>query len=513
MALSQPLLGEGGKRMGSLLARTLRRIAPGETIFLLGLLGALLFGALLAASVSLHILLALAVLPLVLAVVWRSPRTTKLALVCWLVALGLVRRLVGSTSSTGLGDPLLLVGPAVLTLLFAVACGRGALQRRSRLANAVGLLSLLALVEAVNPLQGRLLVGFGGLLFLLVPMLAFWLGRSLLDDASLQRLFRLVVVLSVLSAFYGLVQQFVGFPSWDARWISSNGYIALNIGGVTRAFGNFASSQEYAVFLSVGLVILVASLGGARRVLLPFQFGAIGLVGTALVLESSRTPVVLTVVALGAMATARSGLRPSAALLAGILAVASLSIALSFVFVSPQTNVSAAANPTGVLLQHEISGLANPTGTNSSLSGHLTETFDGLKSAFTLPIGHGTGSVTLAAGRLGGSADVGTEDDLGNAGRALGLPGLLLYLVILVRGLLGTYQMAARRRDPLSLATLGLLVVALFQWMNGDLYSVAWLVWIGLGWMDQDTASRTYDSERSQFQRNAVGRPRLETRA
>jgi hypothetical protein len=444
-------------------------MAPAETIVIFGLLVAALFGALLAASVSLHVLLALAVCPLVLAVVWMSPRSTILGLAFWLIALGMVRRLLGSGSSGGLGDPLLLLGPAVLVLLLVVACGRGALRKRSRLANAIGLLSLLVLVEAVNPLQGGLLVGLGGLLFVLVPMLAFWVGRSLLDDVTLRRLFRLIGALSVLSAIYGLVQQFVGFPSWDERWITSSGYVALNVGdGVTRAFGNFSSAQEYAAFLSCGLVVLVSSLRNVRRVLLPLPLAAIGLVGFALVLSSVRTSLVLAAAALGSIAAARVGLRPGLALLTGALAVVTLGIGFSHVSLSAQSSTSAATNPTGTLLQHDIS-----------------ETFDGIKSAFTQPIGYGTGSVTLASGHLGGSANAGTESDLGNAGTALGLLGLILYVVVVVQGLLCTYRLAARRRDPLALAALGLLVVMLFQWLNGDLYSVAWLVWLSLGWVDR----------------------------
>jgi len=474
-------------RLRSLSPRALRRMAPAETIVLFGLLVAALFGALLAASVSLHVLLALAVCPLVFAVVWMSPRSTILGLAFWLVALGMVRRLIGSGNSGGLGDPFLLVGPAVLTLLLVVACGRGALRKRSPLANAIGLLSLLVLVEAVNPLQGGLLVGLGGLLFILVPMLAFWVGRSLLDDVTLRRLFRLVAALSVLSATYGLVQQFVGFPSWDERWITSSGYIALNVGnGVTRAFGNFSSAQEYAAFLSVGLVFLVSSLRNVRRVLLPLPLAAIGIVGYALVLSSVRTSIVLAAAALGSMAAARMRLRPGTALLAGALAVVALGIGFSHVSLSAQTTTSAAANPTGTLLQHDISGITNPTGSGSTLPGHLSEDFNGIKSAFSQPVGYGTGSVTLASGHLGGSANAGTESDLGNAGTALGLLGLLLYVVVVVQGLLCTYRLAARRRDTLALAALGLLVVMLFQWLNGDLYSVAWLVWLSLGWVDRN---------------------------
>ena len=486
MALSHSALGDRVSRLGSLSPRALRQMAPAETIVLLGLLIAALFGALLAVSVSLHVILALAVLPLVFAVVWMSPRSTILGLAIWLSALGMVRRLIGSGNSTGLGDPLLLVGPIVLLLLLVVACGRGAVRNRSLLANAIGLLSLLVLVEALNPLQGGLLVGLGGLLFVLVPMLAFWVGRSLLDDVTLRRLFRLIAVLSVLSATYGLVQQFVAFPSWDKRWIASNGYVALNVNGVTRAFGNFSSATEYAAFLSVGLVVLVSNLRSVRRVLLPLHLAAIGFVGYALVLSSVRTSLVLAAVALGSIAAARVRLRPRTALLAGALAVVALSVGLSHVSVSSQATTSATANPTGTLLQHDISGITSPTGTGSTLPGHLSETFGGIKSAFSQPMGHGTGSVTLASQHLGGRANVGTESDLGNAGRGLGLLGLLLYVLVVVQGLLSTYRLAVRRRDALALASLGLLVVMLFQWLSGDLYSVAWLVWLSLGWVDRN---------------------------
>ena len=66
--------------------------------------------------------------------------------------------------------------------------------------------------------------------------------------------------------------------------------------------------------------------------------------------------------------------------------------------------------------------------------------------------------------------------------------------VIVVQGLLCTYRLAARRRDTLALAALGLLVVMLFQWLNGDLYSVAWLVWLSLGWVDRNAHLDPFES-------------------
>ena len=181
-------------------------------------------------------------------------------------------------------------------------------------------------------------------------------------------------------------------------------------------------------------------------------------------------------------------------MVAGALAILALGVGLSFVPVSAQTATSAAANPAGTLLQHDIAGITNPTGSGSSLPGHWSETFQGVKSAFSQPIGYGTGSVTPASGHLGGSANVGTESDLGNAGTGLGLLGLIVCAVVVVLGMLCTYRLAARRRDALAFAALGLLVVMLGQWLNGDLYSVSWLVWLSLGWVDRNAHLRLSES-------------------
>ena len=101
----------------------------------------------------------LALVPLVIGVGVLAPSRLLYGLVVWLVALGLVRRLfdttAGATSHAGLGDPLLLVEPVVMLVLVAVASQRGAFRERTRLANAVLVLNVLAVVEVLNPLTGQ----------------------------------------------------------------------------------------------------------------------------------------------------------------------------------------------------------------------------------------------------------------------------------------------------------------------------------------------------------------------
>ena len=400
-------------------------------------------------SLGLRGALLVSALPLVVAVVGRSTRGTLIGLAIWLVALGLVRRLVSSGTGASVShDPLLLVGPAALGALFIVSVTRGAFRQRTPLASSVLLLSLLALVEAFNPLQGGFLIGLGGLLLVMFPMLAFWVGRVLVDRTLLYTLFRLVSVLAALDALYGLVQEFAGFPSWDLRWISSSGYAALSVDGFDRSFSSFSSSQEYAVFLCLGLVLWVALFSRGRLVWVACQFTAIAVIGTAIVLESARSALVLVVFALGAMAAARAGRRPTGAILVGALFLLALYFGVSQ-FASTSESQGPATNSVSALTSHLTSGISDPTGPQSTLAGHLSREESGIATGFTEPIGRGTGSITLAATNLGSSSQLGTEFDPGNAAVAFGFVGLLIYLIILVRGLGTVYGLAVTRTRPI----------------------------------------------------------------
>lgn len=434
-----------------------------------------------------QVVMLVAVLPLVVACAFLSPRRILLALPLWLVALGLVRRLLlGLGSHALLGDPLLLVEPAVLVLLLAVALARGAGRRRSRLANAVLVLTALALVEVVNPLQGGLTVGVGGLVLVLVPMLAFWIGRSLADDRTLSRLLLALAGLALPAAVYGLVQNVSGFPSWDERWIQSvtvsGAYVALSVGGFIRSFSSFSSSAEYATFLGIGFIVCLAY--GRRRATLPLMLAALGLLGTAIFLDSERTVVVLVVVAMGVLLAAVRGVRITTAAAAGVAALVLLVAVASYLV--PSSNPSSTS--TGSLVGHQVSGLSQPFNSKDSTLGiHVQELVTGLRSTFTHPLGHGTGAINQAATKFGGT-NQGTEVDPSNAGVAFGLLGLAAYLVVAVKGLVGAYVLASRRRDPLALAVLGLLIVTFLQWLNGGQYAVAWLPWLALGWVDRRLA-------------------------
>ena len=432
----------------------------------------------------------------------RSPRALLYGLVVWLAALGVVRRLAADLGPAPQSDPLLVVEAVGIAILLIVAFARGALNGLSRFAKSVLVLSLLILLAAFNPIGGSLTAGFGSLFLILVPMLAFWVGRGLCDDRMLATVLVLAGVLAILAALYGLLQTFNGFPSWDATWISESGYSALNVGGVLRAFGPFTSASEYASYLGIGFVACLAF--GLRLVRAPIAWAPLPLLAVAIFYESSRG-IIFTLAFTAALMIAAWWRFP--------IAFSVLLAAAAFVSVPFVTRSVASATPvtpvgTGAILTaHQVQGLSSPFNSQeSTLGAHLSLLGQGFRTALHNPVGLGIGSVTIAGSKYGGQA-ASTEVDPGNAATALGFPGLIAYLVVEAAGFFKAYSLAVHRRDALSLAALGILTVTSLQWLNGGQYAVAFLVWFVLGWVDRSGSIRAGPaaSQISRAGRPAVG--------
>lgn len=406
----------------------------------------------------------------------RAPRFALLGLVVWLAALGSMRRILAVRDLIGLGDPLLLVATVTWVALAVVAVKHGALRHRSALTAAVLVLIGLLALSALNPIQGGLVVGLAGVFLIVVPMLAFLVGRALVDERLLRRLLQVVVVLSVAAALYGLWQTFVGFPSWDERWIAERGYAALNVGGVIRAFASFSAASEYAMFLGVGVVVVVAFARSPRRAAL--AAAALLVLSLALWYESSRGIVVTTLATVVLLTAVRRGVPLWKTL--GLVVAALVSLPWLAGQLAP---ARFGDDPGSALARHQVQGLADPFGEESTLPSHIDMMVSGVTGALVQPVGDGVGAITHAADRFGGRAG-GTEVDAGNVGVAAGLPGLLAYGAVVMLGLGRTYWLAARRRDPVAFAALGIVVVTFMQWLNGGHYAVTFLPWLVLGWVD-----------------------------
>jgi hypothetical protein len=457
-----------------------RAITPAAAALLLAG-AALIAGFALTDPRGLRALLAAALVVVFAGLGFLAPRRVLYALVVWLIVLGFVRRFVTEWSAPGPADLLLLVGPAVVMVLFLVAARSGAFQKRTTFANAVLVLSLLVLLGAINPLQRSLTAGAAGLLFILVPTLGFWIGRVLCDDATLKRVLTIAAVFSIAEAAYGLAQTFIGFPRWDSAWIASHQeqYAALYVGDSLRPFGSFSSFAEYSFFLAIGLTVWVA-VAARRRV-----FGALMAVVLVIAIfyASGRGVVVLLVAAFGMTIAAKRRFPLAIAAVATAAFLILIPLVASHFDQSPQGAGAAAS-----LASHQIGGLANPLDPqHSTLRGHLTLLKSGLTSAYHNPLGYGIGGVTIAGAKFGG-VEQATEADPSNMAVALGFPGILAYLIVVGSGLRHAYRLAVARGDALSFIALAIAVLMLLQWLNGGQYAVALLLWLVLGWADQKWA-------------------------
>ena len=214
------------------------------------------------------------------------------------------------------------------------------------------------------------------------------------------------------------------------------------------------------------------------------QLMAIGLIGTALVLESQRGAIVLAVFALGAMASSSD--RSSSYWCAFGRRALPFGLCSSVSTSSRQAVTHRQPRPILCRRLRRISSLALPTqrGSNRPCRGTSQDLSRGLRRVSPNRSGMGPGRSRWRPINLGNAAAA--RYRIRSEQRCSGVRICRTAALSLCRwrGLSTVYRLASRRRDPLTIAVLGVAVVTLFQWLNGDLYSVAWLFWLTLGWAD-----------------------------
>ena len=412
----------------------------------------------------------------------RWPRATALATLAFLPFLALVRRLLISDAGFTSNDPLLLVGPIVaLFLLYRLYVVGDSRRGSDRLFLLVAALLAVAVLQVFNPLAtGGLLAALGGLLFVGVPLLWFFVGRELGDRRSIALLVFGTIGVGCVVAAYGLLQTQYGDPlPWDQKWIDVNGYGALSVsssetGNSLRPFSTFSSNQEYASFLASGVTFIVALL--LHRRWLPVV--ALPLLALALFLAGGRGALVMSILALVILLALRTR-----KWLSGLLVVV-LGIAVAFVAagaLGPRIDRAAGLGGNAIV-ERNVSGILKPLDpSKSTVITHWSSILDGFAKSLSNPAGHGTGATNIAT-NLGDAESIDSENDLSNAFLNLGLVGGLLYLAVIVALFRAVFAHYVARRDVLLFAVAGLLVVTFGQWLNGGLYAVAPLLWFLAGW-------------------------------
>ncbi|GMA61168.1 hypothetical protein [Alicyclobacillus fastidiosus] len=331
-------------------------------------------------------------------------------------------------------------------------------------------------------------VGLGGVIFYVVPLFWLILGRQYVDERWLKRIMGTVFVIGVLVSLYGLKQTFYGFFPFEQQWVDIVNITSLNVNGLIRAFSTFSSGQEYSQYLATGIAIGWLYVLKGRTPMKVIGVVGTGIMGYAIIMASARGTIVTAATAIVIMTIMHAGTVRGRVVM-GIL----LGTVLTFVYIK-----IAHMHTSNPLVTHVVVGLANPLNSqDSSLAGHSGSLFSGILDGFKMPIGHGLGSTTTAGSKFG-SANGGTEVDVSNMFVSDGAVGGVVYLILLVFVAIEAFRQAHSRKT-LALGVLGIFVANAGQWVNGELYSTASLVWLFVSYLERQAPRIPHVSQREVF--------------
>ena len=408
--------------------------------------------------------------------VFLWPRATVLFLVAWLPFQEMVRRMLIPAAGWSPNDPILLFVPAVV----GIYCLLHPVFRKpwNDVTRWMVVVLAVACVQAISPMGAGLRANLIGALFVVVPLLWFFVGRTI-DAKTIDLIVRAIPFLGIVIAAYGMYQFNIGFLPWDKAWVHVAGYAALNVGGFIRPFGTFASSAEYETFVLIAALVsfaLAFRLRGVAAVL----YGTLGAALWAVAfLDGSRAGMVYTAAGVGILWAYRVESRRYIRLIAAAIGT----VVVYLVAVHGHHFAAGglgATSKAGQMFSHQMSALSQPfSSKTSTLATHLDMVRYGIVFGFRHPFGDGLGVVTAAGGRFG-SSSMSMEADYSNFFIAGGVIGGMAYMwaicVIAYRSLTITSQ-----HSIAAYVLPSILIVTSGEWMNGGYYFVSALVWILIG--------------------------------
>ncbi|RXZ81476.1 hypothetical protein EBB07_14195 [Paenibacillaceae bacterium] len=414
----------------------------------------------------------------------RKPRATIIGMFLFLPFMGLIRRFLIPYMGWATFDPLVVLVPSVLGLMGFVWYYRRYFQGITELNDTiifklVRVLMIIHFIQIFNPLQGSLLTGLGGVIFYIIPLLWMFVSREHFDEELMKKFLGLLLFIGCLGALYGLKQIYLGYYPFEEMWIRMAGYNSLNVGAVVRAVSTFTSSNEYAAFLVISLIIAIAYLLRGTMKLKVIAVLSLPLLLYALFMTSQRAPIfmVLATIMILLALNARKGIGRVVTLLgAGLLVI------LVYWGI---TNISHNDND---LIAHQVNGLADPFNEEHSTLGlHLDLLVDGFVRGVIVPVGHGLGSTTLAASKLGGNGGS-SEVDISNILISDGLIGGIIYLLLIYHIFRAAISyVRSSQKNYLAFSLLGILIASFGSWSIGGNYSTVAIIWICIGFLDRVT--------------------------
>lgn len=401
------------------------------------------------------------------AVSHKWPIAVLYFLTIYLPLMGLFRRLLIPFAGWNSSDPLVILPPFVLGMMVVYRLYRHSIDREpflndTKLYKMIRWFMIIILVQAANPMSHGMMDRINGLLLYLIPLFWMVLARNYITEKHMKRLVGIVFALGCFAALYGLKQTYMGFFSFEYTWVQVGGYDALMISPtIIRAFSSFSNASEYAfyvVFTIITAWVIAIKGQGIQRIV---AILVLPVLWYALFMESSRTPLVFTMLAsaIVAIVQAKPGKARWRMAWIAIIAVAVVYIGL--------TSIAHNGNP---ILAHQVEGLSNPLNEEDSTATlHYSMFIEGIVEGFTFPIGKGYG--------------MNMEYDISNIFLSTGIVGGLIYLFIYIK----VYRLAysfSQTEGKLGLILFGTLCASPGLWLIGGNYSTSAWVWALIGYLD-----------------------------
>jgi hypothetical protein len=400
-------------------------------------------------------------------------------------------------------DPIHIITPIVTLMAFAMLLQRRRLGilRATPLAGLVSILGLIYFLEIFNPLQGGLGVGFSGALFVLVPVAWFYFGQTI-KPSFLETIFRVIVVLGIITSLYGVYQLAFGFPSFEQYWIDNTEfYKSISVGHVERALATYSSAEEWARYIEIGALIAFAFAAGAANYLRRAGWFLAGAVLTVMLLLTGQRTAMFGLI-LGCVVLLLMGARTWRGVAGRVLLVLA-PVLLVAVLVEAPTNDDLLSHSederASAILSHTARGTLRPTEEGSLQERLRNWTYLATDVIPYRPLGLGLGAASLGASRFESDVDLPPIDSYFISSiLTCGLPTALLLLWILIRATTMSWR-AFRRAEPGSseagvwriAATL--MPVLILNNLFGNtftLYSVAPIGWLLIGWIGAEQLRR-----------------------
>lgn len=442
--------------------------------------------------------LALAVGGAFLALACIRIKTAIVAVVVYLILLGDLRRALIPVVGWSETDPLLLVGSVFAIGLTGYAFLMREITLDTSLAKWMAIFMGILVLSIFNPIQGGLIVGVAGVIFLLAPVFWFWVGRTYgTRDLMQTLLFRVVPFMGIAAGLFGVYQVLYAYLPYQMDWYAIAGYTALGSPEAGLApISFFASGTEHGSFLITTAVIFWAILLKRRR---SVALLAVIFLLAAILMTGSRGPVAKVLITMCGM-WAVMGRHMGSWMVRGALAllIAAAGLVWTLDQVADATTHEIVANKLDRQAQEFVD---RQEGEYSSTATHFSMLLSGYTQAIEYPLGMGLGATTKAVTKFGGQGHS-TETDLGNALVSTGLIGGAIYHLIVFLIIAAAFRYWFRTRELMALAIAGVLAVNFLLWLGGGQYAISPLVWLCVGALDRYVREeRTSDPEDAEANR------------